>query len=164
MCLLSHRVHSIFVLRLFNDSIAMLFLYASIGFMIAGWWRATCICFRWMSKNIVILLNGNKFPVALFESNIKSWCFCQNECTAFCTWSVCYSGFIPWHIQNNRIYHVVCSHSGKLELTILNKNLTEQFCILKLKKSVCFFFELKSDVEKLGVGKIILQSILETFV
>jgi alpha-1,3-mannosyltransferase len=45
MCITSHRVHSIFVLRLFNDPIAMLFFYASISCFLMRWWRVGCILF-----------------------------------------------------------------------------------------------------------------------
>ena len=46
MCITSHRVHSIFVLRLFNDPIAMLFFYASISCFLMRWSRVGCILFR----------------------------------------------------------------------------------------------------------------------
>jgi len=63
MCFTSHRIHSIFVLRLFNDPIAMLFLYASIACLINRWWRAGCILF---SLAVSIKMNVLLFAPALF--------------------------------------------------------------------------------------------------
>jgi hypothetical protein len=44
---LSRRIHSIFVLRLFNDTIAMLFLYIAIAFFISRRWSLGCFVFRY---------------------------------------------------------------------------------------------------------------------
>jgi hypothetical protein len=42
----SHLIHSIFVLRLFNNKMAILFYYASIACILKKWWRLGCILFR----------------------------------------------------------------------------------------------------------------------
>ena len=57
MCLLAYRIHSIFVLRLFNDPIAMTFLYISIVFLLRRQWTLACILYRfdpyaWHSSSI----------------------------------------------------------------------------------------------------------------
>lgn len=63
MCLTSHRIHSIFVLRLFNDPIAMLFLYLSILCFIQRFWRVGCIAF---SVAVSIKMNIILFAPGLF--------------------------------------------------------------------------------------------------
>lgn len=63
MCLTSHRIHSIFVLRLFNDPIAMLFLYLSIVCLIYKFWRVGCIAF---SVAVSIKMNIILFAPGLF--------------------------------------------------------------------------------------------------
>lgn len=63
MCLTSHRVHSIFVLRLFNDPIAMLFLYLSILCFINRKWRVGCIVY---SVAVSIKMNIILFAPGLF--------------------------------------------------------------------------------------------------
>ena len=46
MTLISYRVHSIFVLRLFNDPVAMLFLYAALNLFADDFWTMGSIFFR----------------------------------------------------------------------------------------------------------------------
>jgi alpha-1,3-mannosyltransferase len=41
----SYRIHSVFVLRLFNDPVAMVILYASVAAMLQDHWLAGCILF-----------------------------------------------------------------------------------------------------------------------
>lgn len=70
---LSKRAHSIALLRLFNDPLAMVLLYASIlGMMIGGkrGWRIGCLLYRWDSpKSTLILYSlalGIKMNILLF--------------------------------------------------------------------------------------------------
>ncbi|RNA41986.1 dol-P-Man:Man(5) c(2)-PP-Dol alpha-1-3-mannosyltransferase-like [Brachionus plicatilis] len=63
MSLTSHRIHSIFVLRLFNDPLAMLFLYASIICFLKKNWTFGCILF---SLGVSIKMNVLLFAPGLF--------------------------------------------------------------------------------------------------
>ncbi|CAF0716464.1 unnamed protein product [Brachionus calyciflorus] len=63
MSITSHRIHSIFVLRLFNDPIAMLFLYASIFCFMNKSWNIGCILF---SLGVSIKMNVLLFAPGLF--------------------------------------------------------------------------------------------------
>lgn len=59
MCCASYRVHSIFMLRLFNDPVAMALLFLSINLILARRWGWGCCFFR-----SVLLLSGisSAFP------------------------------------------------------------------------------------------------------
>ena len=46
MCCASYRIHSIYVLRLFNDPVAMLFLYAAVNLFLGDHWAAGCLVYR----------------------------------------------------------------------------------------------------------------------
>ena len=52
----AYRIHSIFVLRMFNDPVAMFFLHCSLLFMIHHKWLPTAILFRSIYQFTVSLL------------------------------------------------------------------------------------------------------------
>jgi alpha-1,3-mannosyltransferase len=57
----SYRVHSIFVLRLFNDPIAMLFFYASVNLFLTKRWTLGCFFFSLavsVKMNILLFAPG----------------------------------------------------------------------------------------------------------
>ncbi|XP_077998646.1 dol-P-Man:Man(5)GlcNAc(2)-PP-Dol alpha-1,3-mannosyltransferase-like [Glandiceps talaboti] len=62
MCCTSYRIHSIYVLRLFNDPIAMLFLYLSINLFIDKKWSWGCF---WFSVAVSIKMNVLLFAPGL---------------------------------------------------------------------------------------------------
>uniref|UniRef100_A0A914HK99 dolichyl-P-Man:Man5GlcNAc2-PP-dolichol alpha-1,3-mannosyltransferase n=1 Tax=Globodera rostochiensis TaxID=31243 RepID=A0A914HK99_GLORO len=63
VCLTSYRVHSIFVLRLFNDPIAMLFFFVSLNLFISRCWLFGCVFF---SFAVAVKMNILLFAPALF--------------------------------------------------------------------------------------------------
>lgn len=63
MCLTSHRIHSIFVLRLFNDPIGMCLLYLAIACFLMKFWRMGCIFY---SLAVSVKMNVILFAPGLF--------------------------------------------------------------------------------------------------
>jgi alpha-1,3-mannosyltransferase len=59
---LSKRIHSIFVLRLFNDGLAMLFLYLSVYLFAKNTWKWGCL---WFSMAVSIKMNVLLFAPGL---------------------------------------------------------------------------------------------------
>lgn len=62
MCCASYRIHSIYTLRLFNDPVAMLFLYLAINLFIRDKWGMGCLAF---SLGVGIKMNVLLFAPAL---------------------------------------------------------------------------------------------------
>ncbi|XP_018651128.1 putative mannosyltransferase [Schistosoma mansoni] len=61
MCIMSYRVHSIYLLRLFNDPVAMLFLYASVNALLYNHFTVGSILFSLgvsVKMNILLFLPG----------------------------------------------------------------------------------------------------------
>ena len=63
MSLTSYRVHSIYVLRLFNDPVAMLLLYAAVNLFASGRWSAGSVLY---SLAVSVKMNILLFAPALF--------------------------------------------------------------------------------------------------
>ncbi|KAI2808525.1 dolichyl-P-Man:Man(5)GlcNAc(2)-PP-dolichol alpha-1,3-mannosyltransferase [Blomia tropicalis] len=63
MCLTSHRVHSIFVLRLFNDPIAIFLFYVSLYYFVQNKWTIGCAFY---SLAVSVKMNILLFAPALF--------------------------------------------------------------------------------------------------
>ncbi|ESO99386.1 hypothetical protein LOTGIDRAFT_231054 [Lottia gigantea] len=63
MCCASYRIHSIYILRLFNDPVAMLFMYIAIDLFIRQHWTLGCLMY---SLGVSIKMNLLLFSPALF--------------------------------------------------------------------------------------------------
>ncbi|CAF0932340.1 unnamed protein product [Adineta ricciae] len=82
MCLLAYRIHSIFVLRLFNDPIAMTFLYISIVLLLRRQWTLGCILYSVAVsiKMNILLMAPALFIILLlsigFRATVKNILYC----------------------------------------------------------------------------------------
>ncbi|KAK6176852.1 hypothetical protein SNE40_015073 [Patella caerulea] len=63
MCCASYRIHSIFILRLFNDPVAMIFMYLAIDLFLRQHWTIGCFMY---SLGVSIKMNLLLFSPAVF--------------------------------------------------------------------------------------------------
>lgn len=83
ICSLSKRLHSIFVLRLFNDGLAMLLLYVSIAYFARSFWRVGCVFFSLaVSIKMNVLLFAPGLLLLLLQAN--STLMGTIQCLAIC--------------------------------------------------------------------------------
>ncbi|KAK2551176.1 Dol-P-Man:Man(5)GlcNAc(2)-PP-Dol alpha-1 [Acropora cervicornis] len=70
MCCASYRIHSIYVLRLFNDPVAMIFLYLAVYSFVFQWWNVGCLLF---SMAVSVKMNILLFAPGLLLLLLKSF-------------------------------------------------------------------------------------------
>ncbi|TWW73247.1 Dol-P-Man:Man(5)GlcNAc(2)-PP-Dol alpha-1,3-mannosyltransferase [Takifugu flavidus] len=65
VCCASYRIHSIFVLRLFNDPVAMMLLFAAVNLFIDGHWTVGCSLYRQVDLAVSVKMNVLLFAPGL---------------------------------------------------------------------------------------------------
>lgn len=133
VCCASYRIHSIFVLRLFNDPVAMMLLFAAVNLFMDGHWTLGCAIYRQVCTSSLCFSCTVEesfvhwFSVFSMHDLVKwhldlplFWQFssvCENECASFCTWATFPPLVWVWSNQNNPKTFSVCRHTGKLAST-----------------------------------------------
>ncbi|XP_053379232.1 dol-P-Man:Man(5)GlcNAc(2)-PP-Dol alpha-1,3-mannosyltransferase-like [Mercenaria mercenaria] len=75
MCCASYRIHSIFILRMFNDPVAMLFLYIAIDLFLADRWSLGCLMFSFgvsVKMNILLFAPALLFLLLVTQGIIRT--------------------------------------------------------------------------------------------
>ncbi|VDO94856.1 unnamed protein product [Soboliphyme baturini] len=81
MCCTSYRIHSIYVLRMFNDPVAMALLYASVLLFLKQRWTYGCILY---SLAVSVKMNVLLFAPALFVLLLVSVGYCRTFINICC--------------------------------------------------------------------------------
>ncbi|EEC17476.1 Lethal(2)neighbour of Tid protein, putative, partial [Ixodes scapularis] len=71
MCCTSYRIHSIYVLRLFNDPVAMALLYAALVFFVRCRWLVGCVLYR-AKTTMGGLMKNSRFVKSLNRRDVSS--------------------------------------------------------------------------------------------
>lgn len=82
ICLSSYRVHSIFLLRLFNDPIAILLLFGALNFFISQQWLPGCVLYSLAVgvKMNILLFAPALFFILLLSNNFAPTCWLLSIC------------------------------------------------------------------------------------
>lgn len=83
LCCLSKRIHSIYILRLFNDGPAMMILYASVILFIYGKWKVGCIVYSMavsIKMNVLLFAPGLLLLLLQSQSNLLGTIQCLSIC------------------------------------------------------------------------------------
>ncbi|XP_025083424.1 dol-P-Man:Man(5)GlcNAc(2)-PP-Dol alpha-1,3-mannosyltransferase-like [Pomacea canaliculata] len=73
MCCTSYRIHSIYVLRLFNDPVSMVFLYIAIAFFLHGHWSWGCLFYSLgvsIKMNLLLFAPGLLFLLLVTQGTL----------------------------------------------------------------------------------------------
>ena len=84
MCCASYRIHSIFILRLFNDPVAMMFLYLAINLFLSGHWSMGSLVYSVAVsvKMNVLLFAPGLLIVMLVQNGIPTTAWHLTICAA----------------------------------------------------------------------------------
>ncbi|KAJ9596546.1 hypothetical protein L9F63_012445, partial [Diploptera punctata] len=101
MCSISYRIHSIFVLRLFNDTVAMLLFYASVNLFLNSRWNLASVFY---SLAVSVKMNILLFAPAVLLTYLKSLGLKHTvKQLAICAFVQCFLG-LPFLITNPGAY------------------------------------------------------------
>lgn len=131
VCCASYRIHSIFVLRLFNDPVAMMLLFAAVNLFMDGHWTLGCGLYRqvWTPEQHNAAFHVMSFRRHIFLPFVTWWNYnsiflsfwqfssvCENECATFCSRAALPPPVWVRSNPNHPETFSVCSHTGKYSI------------------------------------------------
>ncbi|XP_074859969.1 dol-P-Man:Man(5)GlcNAc(2)-PP-Dol alpha-1,3-mannosyltransferase isoform X2 [Carettochelys insculpta] len=167
MCCASYRIHSIYILRLFNDPVAMALLFLAVNFLLEEHWSWGCCVFSLavsVKMNVLLFAPGLLFLLLWrfgLLGTIPKLSLCALLQFLF-QWTVNWR-FLPEEVFQHRAFHLalLAAHLGALGLFALHRWHRSEGNLLSLLKDPA---QRENPLQALTVNQVVFVLFSSNFI